>query len=69
MLALAPSQVMLVAAHHGDLKAARESSGMRTAFVPRPFEYGAERPRDAANEATHDVVALDFADLATQLGC
>ena len=69
MLALPPSQVMLVAAHHGDLKAARESSGMRTAFVPRPFEYGAERPRNAADEATHDIVALDFGDLASQLGC
>lgn len=69
MLALPPSQVMLVATHHSDLKAARESCGMRTAFVPRPFEYGAERPHHPANEATHDIVAVDFEDLASQLGC
>jgi len=69
MLALPPERVMLVAAHHSDLAAARAACGMRTAFVPRPFEYGAERPRHPAEEATHDLVALDFGDLATQLGC
>lgn len=69
MLGLPPSRVMMVAAHHQDLVAAREACGMRTAFVARPFEYGAERPRNAADEATHDLVALDFGDLATQLGC
>lgn len=69
MLALPPHQVMLVAAHHADLTAARAACGMRTAFIPRPFEHGVERPRNAANEATHDLVALDFCDLASQLGC
>lgn len=69
MLGLPPQQVMLVAAHHSDLVAARESCGMRTAIVPRPLEYGAERPRNPANEATHDLVAVDFGELATLLGC
>ncbi|TAJ19799.1 MAG: haloacid dehalogenase type II, partial [Dehalococcoidia bacterium] len=69
MLGLPPQQVMLVAAHHSDLEAARDSCGMRTGFVPRPFEYGAERPRNPANEATHDLVAEDFGQLATLLGC
>ena len=39
LLNLAPSQVMIVAAHNYDLRAAR-SHGMATAFVPRPTEYG-----------------------------
>ena len=38
-LMLQPAEVMMVAAHLGDLKAAK-SVGLRTAFVPRPLEYG-----------------------------
>ena len=39
LLNLEPSQVMLVAAHNGDLAAAA-ATGLRTAFVARPTEYG-----------------------------
>ncbi len=67
LLALPPEQCMLVAAHNSDLAAAREACGMRTAFVARPFEYGAER--DSKPTSEYDFVARDLVDLASQLGC
>src|SRR5581483_10224608 len=39
LLNLEPGQVMLVAAHNGDLAAAA-NAGLRTGFVARPTEYG-----------------------------
>ena len=39
LLGYQPGEIMMVAAHNYDLAAAR-SHGMRTAFVPRPTEYG-----------------------------
>ena len=39
LLCLQPGEVMMVAAHNGDLKAAQKH-GLKTAFVPRPTEYG-----------------------------
>jgi 2-haloacid dehalogenase len=59
---------MLVAAHNGDLGAARKV-GLRTAFVPRPKEHGPGQTRDLAPEQAWDFVATDFEDLARQLGC
>src|SRR5712692_2594717 len=41
-LGLHREQVMMVAAHEGDLRAAREQ-GLRTAFVYRPLEFGTDR--------------------------
>ena len=38
LLALSPGEVMMVAAHKYDLRAAAEA-GLRTAFVPRPKEW------------------------------
>jgi len=65
LLGLAPRQVMMVAAHPSDLEGAR-AAGLRTAFVPRPEEYGAETaPADAAGP--WDVTATDFVDLAWRL--
>lgn len=65
---LPPSAVMLVAAHPGDLDSAKKN-GLRTAYVPRPLEYGPTRPREPMPEAGRfDFVATDFGDLATQLG-
>jgi 2-haloacid dehalogenase len=66
-LGLAPAAVMMVAAHAEDLAAAA-AAGLRTAYVPRPAEFGAEdtsRPNAAPG---CDVVAGDFGDLARQLG-
>ncbi len=67
LLGLAPSDVMMVAAHQGDLRAAR-AVGLRTAFVPRPHEFGPERTPDPAPDPDFDVVAPDFVDLARQMG-
>ena len=59
---------MLVAAHNNDLRAAAQC-GFKTAFVPRPFEYGPEQTMDLIAETAVDMVARDFIDLATQLSC
>ena len=67
ILDLAPGEVMLVAAHNGDLVAAR-GVGLRTAFVPRPAEYGPNQTADRAADNDYDVVAKDFIDLAARLG-
>lgn len=67
LLGLAPSEVMMVAAHNEDLRAAWDN-GMRTAFVPRPAEHGPGQTTDLAPEGDWDLVARDLEDLATRLG-
>ena len=69
LLGPAPAQVMMVAAHLGDLDAARKL-GLRTALVTRPLEYGPTKKADTAadGEGKVDVIASDFVDLATKLG-
>jgi len=62
-----PGAVMMVAAHNGDLAHAR-SHGMKTAFVPRPAEYGPQQSRDLRPEHDFTIIARDFEDLAAQLG-
>lgn len=66
LLSLPIDRVMMVAAHKSDLHAAR-AVGMRTAYVPRPLEYGPDVERDLAPDPEFDVVAEDFIDLADQL--
>jgi 2-haloacid dehalogenase len=68
LLDLPPSKVMLVAAHNGDLAAAA-ALGLRTAFVPRPTEYGPGQTTDLAPTGRWDVVAEDMERLADALGC
>ncbi|MAG37016.1 MAG: haloacid dehalogenase type II [Dehalococcoidia bacterium] len=67
LLGLPPEQVMMVAAHKGDLRAAH-AIGMQTAFVPRPQEFGPDREVDTSPEPWVDVQARDFVDLASHLG-
>ena len=67
MLGLAPHEVMMVAAHKDDLRAARKA-GLRAAFVKRPLEYGDRVKRDLKPEKDFDVNAADFIDLALKLG-
>lgn len=67
MLGLAPEQAMMVAAHNDDLEFAAKT-GMRTAFVSRPTEYGSNQMIDFEAEGDWDVVAVNFIDLATKLG-
>ena len=66
ILDLRPADIMMVAAHVGDLNAAR-SVGLRTAFVVRPFEFGPNGKPDLKADAV-DMSAKDFNDLASQLG-
>jgi 2-haloacid dehalogenase len=68
LLGLTPSECMMVAAHNGDLAAA-SAVGLRTAFVPRPNEHGPGQAKDVKPAREWDVVASDFVDLATRLGC
>ncbi len=66
-LGLPPAEVMMVAAHNGDLKAAK-AQGLATGFVPRPTEHGPGQSTDlAADPACVDVAATDFIDLALKL--
>jgi 2-haloacid dehalogenase len=67
ILDLKPSDVMMVAAHLGDLRSAKEV-GLHTGFVTRPQEYGPDRKADLKADASVDVSATDFNDLARQLG-
>jgi 2-haloacid dehalogenase len=67
MMDLAPDQVMMAAAHNGDLGNARKC-GLMTAFFARPNEYGPNQKRDFSAEHEWDFVAQDIEDLATQLG-
>lgn len=63
-----PGQTMLVAAHKEDLRAAA-ATGMRTAFITRPLEFGAHRTVDISRDPAFDFHATDFLHLASQLGC
>lgn len=68
LLNLEPAQVMLVAAHNGDLAAAA-AVGLRTAFVARPQEYGPHQSRDFKAEGPWDAVCASFTELANAMGC
>jgi 2-haloacid dehalogenase len=67
LLGVAPDELMLVAAHPSDLKAAR-AAGLRTAFVARPLEHGPEGDVAGVEPDEFDVTATDFVDLADRLG-
>jgi 2-haloacid dehalogenase len=65
-LGLEPGEVMMVAAHNGDLRAAA-ACGLRTAFVARPREHGPGQHSDLRAEGDVDVEAADFVALAEAL--
>jgi 2-haloacid dehalogenase len=66
ILDVEPGEVMMVAAHLGDLRAAK-SVGLRTAFVTRPLEFGPGGKPDLVADASVDVTAKDFNHLADLL--
>jgi 2-haloacid dehalogenase len=67
-LGLLPAQVMMVAAHNPDLKAAK-AQGLATAFVARPLEHGPGQTTNLAPDwSCVDVAAADFVELADRLG-
>src|SRR5215831_2260601 len=65
---LEPSQVMLVAAHNGDLKEAQKC-GLSTAFVHRPTEHGPDQKTDLTVDGNWDVVGHSMIEVAKKLGC
>ena len=77
-LRLEPGECVMVAAHRSDLAAAA-ACGLKTAYVPRPLEYGAGRKPDPGAEPKKraevpraerfDFEAKDFTELAERLGC
>lgn len=68
LLDLKPEEVMMVAAHKHDLRAAAQH-GLMTAFVRRPHEHGRNTGKDLADDPAFTINANDFLDLADQLGC
>ena len=68
ILGIAPAELCLVAAHNGDLAAARRV-GLTTAFVARTTEHGANQKTDLKAEQAWDFVVDDLLALADQLGC
>jgi 2-haloacid dehalogenase len=67
LLGVRPDQLMLVAAHPGDLRAAR-AAGLKTGYVARPLEYGPGGRAHSVDDGEFDVTATDFLNLADQLG-
>lgn len=67
LLSLEPHEVMMVAAHPGDLRAAARA-GLRTAYVIRPLKRGPGKAVDRNPGGEFDFTADDFLDLAVQLG-
>ena len=65
---LVPHEAMLVAAHQDDLAAAR-ACGLQTAYIERPNEFGATRPKDVAPHPGNTIHARDLNHLAELLGC
>src|SRR6202162_1164365 len=59
ILDLKPADVMMVAAHLGDLHAAK-GVGLRTAFVTRPLEFGPTGKPDLQADASVELFARDF---------
>ena len=63
-----PGEVMLVAAHHDDLAAAR-GCGLLTAYIERPLEFGATAPKDVTPRAGNTLHCASIVALAQRLGC
>ena len=65
-LDLDPADLLMVAAHLGDLRAAR-SVGLGTAFVPRPLEFGRTGTPDLVPDSSVDIAVSDLNELADRL--
>lgn len=62
-----PDQILMVACHKYDLKAAK-AFGMQTAFVARPLEFGPGGRPDTAPENWIDCCVDSFTSLANEMG-
>jgi 2-haloacid dehalogenase len=67
LLDVPPDELMLVAAHPSDLRAARDA-GLMTAYVDRLLEFGPNRPAQRVEDGEFNYTATDFLNLADQLG-
>jgi 2-haloacid dehalogenase len=67
LLDLERGEVAMVAAHVGDLRAAK-GEGLGTVFVVRPLEFGPAGKPALTADGSADISARDFIDLAAQLG-
>jgi 2-haloacid dehalogenase len=63
---LPPASVMMVAAHAGDLDAAK-ALGLKTAYVHRPLEYGPGKAAAPPAAGRFDFLVKDLRELASQL--
>lgn len=68
ILAIAPGELCLVAAHHSDLAAARRA-GLLTAYVDRPMERGGAPAPDRDQCEEWEWRSDSLIDLADRLGC
>lgn len=63
-----PGRVMMVAAHQDDLAHAR-ASGLQTAYIERPREYGPSQVKDVSPHADNTFHAKSLIELADMLNC
>ncbi|MGR3717528.1 MAG: HAD-IA family hydrolase, partial [Thermohalobaculum sp.] len=66
-LGMEPGEVMLCAAHNDDLAAAA-GQGMRTGYINRPYEYGADQNKDFQADSDWDIVTDHIGGIADALG-
>lgn len=67
LLGLKPSEAMMVAAHEGDLAAAR-TAGLHTAYVNVPEEDNMGEGFEEPDDSNFDIEARDFGELCRKLG-
>ncbi|MFL5998009.1 MAG: haloacid dehalogenase type II [Streptomyces sp.] len=65
LLEVPPSRLLMTACHLEDLRAAADA-GLRTAYIPRPLEWGPGHPAPSAPDWV-DLTATDVVHLARQL--
>lgn len=65
LLEIPPRRLLMTACHLEDLRAAADA-GLRTAYIPRPLEWGPDHPASPAPDWV-DLTATDIPDLARQL--
>jgi 2-haloacid dehalogenase len=68
LLDVAPSAILMVAAHGWDIDGAR-SAGLHTAFLERPAEKGPHGAADRAADTVSDLAVRSVTELATTLAC
>jgi 2-haloacid dehalogenase len=66
LLDVAPGELMMVAAHPSDLRAAA-ACGLRTAYVRRPLEHGPGGPMEPSAPGEFDIACDSFIELARAL--